>query len=243
MPRISLTANTLGSIALFFLFRSMGLMPHLGIAVATTLGGWLNAGLLYRTLVKRGDFVGDARLRRALPLHRAGQRSSWAAVLWIAATALEPVVRAPSGDLVARCGALAVLVGAGLLVYAAAILALGVVDRAPVAQPPAAQTRRPDPPDRCRASTAALPLRAGARHNPRRISEDSDAAPAWNSTPRVFSGMQPTGNLHLGNYLGAMVQLGRDAEDATSASICVVDMHAITVWQDPDGAEGPRSAR
>ena len=44
---ISLTANTLGSIALFFLFRRLGLMPHLGIAVATTLGGWLNAGLLY----------------------------------------------------------------------------------------------------------------------------------------------------------------------------------------------------
>ena len=39
-------ANTLGSIALFFLFRAYGLMPHLGIAVATTLGGWLNAWLL-----------------------------------------------------------------------------------------------------------------------------------------------------------------------------------------------------
>ncbi|MCK5551112.1 MAG: murein biosynthesis integral membrane protein MurJ, partial [Hyphomicrobiaceae bacterium] len=51
---ISLTANTLGSIALFFLFRSYGLMPHLGIAVATTLGGWLNAGLLFTTLLSRG---------------------------------------------------------------------------------------------------------------------------------------------------------------------------------------------
>ena len=57
---LSLTANTIGSIALFFLFRAMGLMPHLGIAVATTLGGWLNAGLLYATLVKRGYFVADA---------------------------------------------------------------------------------------------------------------------------------------------------------------------------------------
>ena len=64
---ISLTANTVGSIALFFLFRRMGLMPHLGIAVATTLGGWLNAGLLYATLVRRGNFVADARLERALP--------------------------------------------------------------------------------------------------------------------------------------------------------------------------------
>lgn len=50
--------------------------------------------------------------------------------------------------------------------------------------------------------------------------------------PRVFSGMQPTGNLHLGNYLGAMVNWIRMAE--THESIyCVVDMHAITVWQDP----------
>ena len=52
------------------------------------------------------------------------------------------------------------------------------------------------------------------------------------ATPRVFSGMQPTGNLHLGNYLGAMVNWIAMAE--THESIyCVVDMHAITVWQDP----------
>ena len=40
---ISLTANTVGSVALFWLFGWLGYMPHLGIAVATTLGGWLNA--------------------------------------------------------------------------------------------------------------------------------------------------------------------------------------------------------
>ena len=43
-------------------------MPHLGIAVATTLGGWLNAVLLYRTLAKREHFTADARLRRTLPM-------------------------------------------------------------------------------------------------------------------------------------------------------------------------------
>lgn len=49
---------------------------------------------------------------------------------------------------------------------------------------------------------------------------------------RVFSGAQPTGNLHLGNYLGAIrnwVALQKDFE----CIFCVVDMHAITVWQDP----------
>ena len=52
--------------------------------------------------------------------------------------------------------------------------------------------------------------------------------------PRVFSGMQPTGNLHLGNYLGAM--LNWIAMQETHECIyCVVDLHAITVWQDPAG--------
>src|SRR5687767_4401828 len=51
-------------------------------------------------------------------------------------------------------------------------------------------------------------------------------------TPRVFSGMQPTGNLHLGNYLGAMVQWV-EMQKTHECIYCVVDMHAITMWQDP----------
>ena len=50
--------------------------------------------------------------------------------------------------------------------------------------------------------------------------------------PLVFSGVQPTGNLHLGNYLGAIrrfVQL----QDSHDCIYCVVDLHAITVWQEP----------
>jgi tryptophanyl-tRNA synthetase len=50
---------------------------------------------------------------------------------------------------------------------------------------------------------------------------------------RIFSGVQPTGNLHLGNYLGAIrnwVHLQQEFDDCL---FCVVDMHAITVWQDP----------
>src|SRR6516164_4706116 len=51
-------------------------------------------------------------------------------------------------------------------------------------------------------------------------------------TPRVFSGMQPTGNLHLGNYLGAMVRWV-EMQKSHECIYCVVDMHAITLWQDP----------
>jgi tryptophanyl-tRNA synthetase len=50
---------------------------------------------------------------------------------------------------------------------------------------------------------------------------------------RVFSGVQPTGNLHLGNYLGA-IQKFVALQDSYECLYCVVDMHAITVAQDPD---------
>jgi tryptophanyl-tRNA synthetase len=53
-----------------------------------------------------------------------------------------------------------------------------------------------------------------------------------NQTLRVLSGVQPTGNLHLGNYLGAIRNFV--ALQATHQCLyCVVDLHAITVWQDP----------
>ncbi|HVX36963.1 MAG TPA: tryptophan--tRNA ligase [Hyphomicrobium sp.] len=50
--------------------------------------------------------------------------------------------------------------------------------------------------------------------------------------PLVFSGMQPTGSLHLGNYLGAMVNW-IEMQKTHSCIYCVVDLHAITVWQEP----------
>jgi tryptophanyl-tRNA synthetase len=51
-------------------------------------------------------------------------------------------------------------------------------------------------------------------------------------TPRVFSGMQPTGNLHLGNYLGALTRWV-EMQKTHDCLYCIVDMHAITLWQDP----------
>ena len=49
---------------------------------------------------------------------------------------------------------------------------------------------------------------------------------------RVFSGVQPTGDLHLGNYLGAIRNFV-DLQEEYECLYCVVDLHAITVWQDP----------
>ena len=51
-------------------------------------------------------------------------------------------------------------------------------------------------------------------------------------TPLVFSGMQPTNTLHLGNYLGALKNWVK-LQEQMPCLYCVVDMHAITVWQDP----------
>jgi len=52
-------------------------------------------------------------------------------------------------------------------------------------------------------------------------------------SPRVFSGMQPTGNLHLGNYLGALVRWV-EMQATHDCIYCIVDLHAITAsWLDP----------
>ncbi|MEM8539082.1 MAG: tryptophan--tRNA ligase, partial [Pseudomonadota bacterium] len=51
-------------------------------------------------------------------------------------------------------------------------------------------------------------------------------------TPRVFSGIKPSGGLTLGNYLGAIKRfVGMQGQ--MECVYCVVDLHAITVWQDP----------
>jgi tryptophanyl-tRNA synthetase len=53
-------------------------------------------------------------------------------------------------------------------------------------------------------------------------------------TPRVFSGIQPSGGLTLGNYLGALQRFVTMQDAGTHETVyCMVDLHAITTWQDP----------
>ena len=59
---------------------------------------------------------------------------------------------------------------------------------------------------------------------------------------KIFSGVQPTGNLHLGNYLGAIknfVELNNDKDN--ECIFCVVDLHAITVKQDKNQLKNNRN--
>jgi len=61
----------------------------------------------------------------------------------------------------------------------------------------------------------------------------SDIEQTYTGPERVFSGVQPSGNLTLGNYLGAIKRFV-EMQDRHDCIYCVVDMHAITVWQEPE---------
>ncbi len=67
----------------------------------------------------------------------------------------------------------------------------------------------------------------------------SDTATDYNGPKRIFSGMQPTGQLHLGNYLGALKNwVALQDEGSFECFYCVVDMHAITMPHDPKALPG-----
>jgi len=111
--------NIIGSLALFFV------IGHVGIAVATSLAGWTNAGLLARTLARRGDFTADGGLRSRLgPICLSS--AIMGLVLWWLGVGLEPWF-APNNGLLIQSGALALLVGAGLLIFALAAQLTGAV--------------------------------------------------------------------------------------------------------------------
>ena len=60
----------------------------------------------------------------------------------------------------------------------------------------------------------------------------SEAPKKYDGPERVFSGVQPSGDMHLGNYLGALKKFA-NLQDNHECVFCVVDLHAVTVWQDP----------
>ena len=58
------------------------------------------------------------------------------------------------------------------------------------------------------------------------------SSPFFSMKSRLFSGVQPTGNLHIGNYLGALKNFVR-LQSSYESIFCIVDLHAITIYQDP----------
>jgi putative peptidoglycan lipid II flippase len=116
---ISMAANVVLSFTLFFTIGAIG------IALATALAGWINVTLLAIMLKRRGEFTLNATFARAL-LGIVAASALMGLVVWGLASWLEPWFESGSGLLV-QGPALAVLVGAGLLIYAATVELLGAV--------------------------------------------------------------------------------------------------------------------
>lgn len=121
----NMVTNVVLSIALFYAFKSAGWMPHVGIALATTIAGWLNALLLWTALMRSGEFKWDARLVRNLPIVIIAACAMGAA-LWYALPQLAPhlVYGAPFWG---RIGALGALVIGGATLFFAIVMATGVL--------------------------------------------------------------------------------------------------------------------
>lgn len=123
---INMVLNVALSVALFFFFKAQGWMPHVGIAIATTVAGWVNAIQLWVTLARRGDFKFDGQLSRSLPLILFASLAM-GGILWWVASMLAPWLQ--SGQpLGVRVSALAALVFSGLAIYGALIVATGVLN-------------------------------------------------------------------------------------------------------------------
>src|SRR6516162_7111710 len=102
----------------------MQLLAHVGIALATTVAGWLNALVLLALLVRRRHFGFDRRARRNLP--RVGVAAlGMGVVLAALRIALAPML---AGHTMLQVGALAMLVGAGFAAFGALALGLGIAD-------------------------------------------------------------------------------------------------------------------
>ncbi|MBI1385921.1 MAG: murein biosynthesis integral membrane protein MurJ [Rhizobiales bacterium] len=139
---VGMLVNVVGSLALFYAFVAAGWYPHVGIAVATSLAGWINAGLLWSTLVARGQFIADARLLRRLP-RIILCAFAMAAVVWWLSVWLRPAFGPESGLLV-QLMALAALVGSGAVVYGVLCAVTGAGDIGAIMRKLRRRRARPD---------------------------------------------------------------------------------------------------
>lgn len=112
---VNMVVNIVGSLALFFLFDAWGWMPHVGIAIATSLAGWLNALLLWQGLMRRGDFSWDRRLIRNLPLIVFASLVM-GAVLWLTLLFAAPYLQS-AAPLYTRLATLGGVVAVGVIVF------------------------------------------------------------------------------------------------------------------------------
>jgi putative peptidoglycan lipid II flippase len=125
LAAINFVINVVVSLGLFVAFMRVGVMPHLGIAIATTLAGWVNAFMLWRGLAARGHFKADARLVRNLPLVMVFSAAMGCA-LWLLLPYAQPYLDA-SQSVPVKIAVLAALIAIGSFVFFALAQLLGVV--------------------------------------------------------------------------------------------------------------------
>lgn len=128
---INMAVNVAGSLALFYLFKQIGWRPFVGIALATSIAGWVNAFLLWYALQARGGFRSDERLKRNLPLIVLASLAM-GLVLAGMVPLLEPYLS--SGRIWLQIPALGALVLTSSAVFVMAILGTGVLDRSQIAR-------------------------------------------------------------------------------------------------------------
>ncbi len=114
-----MVVNVVGSIALFPFYK------HVGIAIATSLAGWVNAGLLGATLWRRGFFVSDRLLLKRVPLTLLSSAVMGGAV-WMVARGLSDWLTAPA--LIVRAVALGVVIVAGAVLFFTLCHLTGAID-------------------------------------------------------------------------------------------------------------------
>ncbi|MGI9387354.1 MAG: murein biosynthesis integral membrane protein MurJ, partial [Methyloligellaceae bacterium] len=116
---VGMIVNVIGSLILFFWLRSIGWPPHLGIAAASTIAGWVNAGLLWSTLRVRGHFELDDQFLHSLPRILLSSLIMGAG-LWFGVRMIGDVF-APAPGFAIQIIALAGLVAFGFALFAVAI--------------------------------------------------------------------------------------------------------------------------
>ena len=210
---LTVVVNITGSLLL------MPALGHVGLALATSLSGVVAAlfmaCLLWRQRRLRGGWFG--------PLGRIFLASLvMAAVLITLQKIVDPAHLGVPAALWLAC-----LVLVGGMSYAGAAFVTGAV---PARGWRACQIERLD---RWLTSRDNAGIKTNNAYG-NVMTESAASATATNTTAkgRIFSGIQPTGNLHLGNYLGA-IRNWVSLQHEFDSIYCVVDLHAITVPQDP----------
>ncbi|MEO1649998.1 MAG: murein biosynthesis integral membrane protein MurJ [Pseudomonadota bacterium] len=122
---VNLVVNVIASFALFYGFQSAGLQGHIGIALATSIAGWLNMLLLWQRVGRDGTFQSDGRLVRTL-LATIFASIAMGVGLWYGQAYLAEFLR-PDAPLLTRIGSLSALIGGGAVLYFALVFATGAL--------------------------------------------------------------------------------------------------------------------